>query len=90
MRWIGEFGAGLLVNGLYLGILFSSIWLAYKLTNRFVPEARERAGCALMAVLAVVFFIAIGLVFWPAIEVLKSYSCGSASDYEMCMDPPPR
>ncbi|WP_324694573.1 hypothetical protein [Novosphingobium sp. RL4] len=89
MAWAGEFGAGVTATILSLIMLAASIWIGMKISDRVLPKnSSDEKGCLVGLLFAALAFGVLTLVFAPAIHVLKSYSCRSAGDYEMCMDPP--
>lgn len=90
MDSVGRFAAGFASTGLLIAMAAAAMWLALK-TAKWLPKPRTETGemgvgCFLM----LLWFLALCLLFYPSIHVLKSYSCGKAKDYELCMDPPER
>lgn len=86
---LGEFGAGVLSVVAMCAIMVASLWAALKISELLLPKhASENLGCFVVLSIAAVIFALLALVFGPAIEMLESYSCRHAEDYELCMDPP--
>lgn len=80
--------ASLLSVIVILAIFGAAMWLTVKTAERF-PEAKtENRALGYGCLVFLVWFFVLGFLFWPSVEVLKSYSCGKARDYELCMDPP--
>ncbi|HQS70017.1 MAG: hypothetical protein B7Y36_08355 [Novosphingobium sp. 28-62-57] len=85
---VGRFMAGITSVALTLALVAASAWLMSKVMARIPEQRTENRELALGCTIWLAFFLLLGLLFWPSIHVLKSYSCGKAEDYELCMDPP--
>lgn len=88
--WLGEFGASLLATFLPFGLFVAAAWLGHAIQRRIDPHERmsDNAGCALMGVFTLLFFLLLAAIFGPSLHILESYSCRSADDYDLCMNPP--
>lgn len=88
MDTVGRFMAGLLSGAIYFLIFAVATWLGMKTVHLLPGRRSERTeigmGCGAM----LLWFAVVGFLLAPSAEVLKSYSCGKARDYDFCMDPP--
>lgn len=86
---MGEFGAGFLGGILPLIGVLMAAFATDKLAKRLPRNKEGEPGCIpqlfiFAAICAILYFM-----FAPAVHVLKSYGCRSASDYSACIDPEP-
>lgn len=94
IRGLGEFGAGLIAAFGWLAILFAAGWITDRVLGRLYPPPADpylphrSPGNLVSFAIFISLLLLLGLLFGPALHVLKSYSCRSADDYELCMDPP--